>query len=371
MHKLKTALYHAHLNHRAKLFTFCDWLMPLHYGSAMREHHMVRTDAGMFDLSCMTIIDVKGLDAKPFMRYLLSGDVERLQHSGQAMYSCMLNEQGGIVDDLVVYAITPHLYRLLFNTATFEHTLMAMHNAAKSYDVSIEHQPVALLSVNGPTAIANTQQVLNAEQISAIDLLQTHYGQFVGDDNFFVAKQERLGEPGLLIAGTAEEIETIWHNLLIQRVQPCGLLAFDTLRIEAGVKQFSHEFDNDTTPLDVNLLVVDFEPGSRNFIGRDALQQQQQLKQNPMRLVGLVLKENSVIAAGQRVETNAGEGVVTSGCFSPTLSESIAIARVPAAAKSEVSVDVRGKMVAATLHTLPFVNYGNILTGEYYVGYTE
>lgn len=370
MPKFKTPLYPAHLDSHAKLFTFCDWFMPLHYGSAMREHHMVRTDAGMFDLSCMTVIDVKGIDAQDYLQYLLANDVTKLTQFGQQQYSLMLNEQGGVEDDLTVYFINPNYYRLIFNTASFEKTLQWMRSHSTQYDVFIERKKLGMLAIVGPTAIANTQQNLTSQQIATIDLMQSNHGQFVGDDDFFIAKIQLLGEQALLLVTEGDNLETLWNDLLKQRVQPCGMLAFDTLRIESGIKQYSHEFDHKTLPLGLGLSAVCFDNDTRMFIGRNILQEHLTDDQIHVELRGVVLQENGVITAGQCIETDKGNGIVTSGCFSPTLNQSIAIARVPLNASPDVRVDVRGKTVAAKLYPLPFVQLGNVLIGESYVGHS-
>lgn len=368
----RTPLYQTHLDCGAKVVDFHGWDMPLHYGSQIQEHNAVRADAGMFDVSHMTIVDVTGSDAKAYLQYLLANDVAKLKQPGKALYSCMLNEQGGVIDDLITYFIKDNVYRLVVNSATREQDLAWMQKQAANYQVTLtEETQCAMIAVQGPNAIAKVSEVVGEAQREVIKNLKPFYGAFVSNTGWFIGYTGYTGEQGLEIILPIKEAAKCWIDLKNAGVQPCGLGARDTLRLEAGMNLYGQDMDQHTSPLTSGLAwTIAWEPSDRDFIGRSALEQQRS-HGVAEQLVGLVLLEPGVIRGEQVVITEHGNGVVTSGSFSPTMKKSIAFARIPAEIKDKCYVMIRDKKVAAQVVKLPFVRNGKILissnAGENYV----
>jgi aminomethyltransferase len=355
----KTALYEQHKLAGAKLVDFHGWMMPLHYGSQLEEHHHVRTSAGVFDVSHMTVVDLLGAAGRNFLRYLLSNDVDRLKQEGKAFYTLMLNHQGGIIDDLIVYYRAPDNYRLILNSATREQDLtwINKHNVG-THAVGVQARTdLSILAVQGPEAIEKVASLLSAEQADMLRKLASF--ESVSIDTKFFARTGYTGEDGLEIILPSSDAATYWETLLESGVKPCGLGARDTLRLEAGMLLYGQDMDQTTTPLESGLnWAVAWEPTDRLFIGRQALEVQkaQGCKQ---KLVGLLLEERGVMRTGQRVIVeNVGEGIITSGTFSPTLERTIALARVPINTKEACFVDIRGKLLPARVVKPRFVRHG-------------
>ncbi|CDZ76274.1 Aminomethyltransferase [Legionella massiliensis] len=357
----KTPLHANHLANGAKMVDFHGWEMPLHYGSQLEEHNYVRKSAGMFDVSHMTVVDILGAGGRQFLRKLLTNDVDLLEHTGRALYSCMCNEHGGIIDDLIVYQRASDNYRLVLNSATRTRDLDWIRNKSEGFSVGLqERTELAMLAVQGPDAIARTMSILTPAQIDAVSTL-TNF-ECVDVDRWFFARTGYTGEDGLEIIIPKEEISTLWTSLLQAGVKPCGLAARDTLRLEAGMLLYGQDMDESTTPLESSLeWTVKWRPEDRDFIGMGALLSQK--RQGVQRkLVGLVLQDKGVMRAGQRVivEGNA-EGLITSGTYSPTLAQSIALARVPTNTGELVMVDIRGKLIPARVGKPRFVKRGQII----------
>lgn len=354
----KTPLYDAHLKAGAKIVDFHGWELPIHYGSQIEEHHAVRNHAGMFDVSHMTIVDVFGPGAKDFLRYILPSDVDQLKQYGEAFYSCLLNHQAGIIDDLIVYHFDDNNYRLVVNSATREKDLKWFQSQANNFAVEIKEQPhLAMIAIQGPDAIALVKKTLNPEQQKAVDQLQRFYGVESGD--WFIARTGYTGEDGLEIALPAEEAEAFWNRLLAQGVHSCGLGARDTLRLESGMNLSGNDIDESANPFESRLSwTLHFEPAGRKFIGREALEM---IKKKGIlkKQVGIVLLDRGVLRDKQKVVfENGSEGIITSGGFSPTLQKGIALARVPADAKENCQIELREKLVHAKIIKLPFVKNG-------------
>ena len=354
----KTPLHASHLASNAKMVDFHGWEMPLHYGSQLNEHHFVRKDAGMFDVSHMTIVDVLGAGGRQFLRKLLTNDVDQLEHIGRAIYTCMCNERGGIIDDLIVYQRTPDNYRLVLNSATRTHDLAWIRDKIAGFSAGLqERTELAMIAVQGPNAIKKTLSILTPSQADAVSTLAKF--ESVELDNWFFARTGYTGEDGLEIIVPHEIISNLWTALLTAGVKPCGLAARDTLRLEAGLLLYGQDMDETTTPLESGLSwTVQWQPEDRGFIGMGALLSQKQhgLKR---KLVGLTLQDKGVMRAGQRVIV-AGQldGVITSGTYSPTLAQSIALARVPLSTGEQVMVDIRGKLFPATVSKPRFIKNG-------------
>jgi aminomethyltransferase len=354
----KTPLYDVHLEQGARTVDFGGWDMPIHYGSQIEEHHAVRTDAGMFDVSHMTVVDVSGRDATAFVRLLLANDVAKLKQSGKALYTCMLNEAGGVIDDLIVYFLSDTSYRMVVNAATREKDLAWLWAHADDFDVQIEHrEELAMIAVQGPNAREKAAACLAEEDRSAAMALGAFFAGRFGD--LFVARTGYTGEDGWEIIVPAERAEPLWRSLAAAGIRPCGLGARDTLRLEAGMNLYGSDMDETTTPLESALgWTIAWEPDDRRFIGREALEVQRR-DGPPRKLVGLLLEDRGVLRAHQKVIVEGiGEGEVTSGTFSPTLGRSVGLARVPAGVGEMVAVDIRGRQLAARVVRPPFVRYG-------------
>lgn len=351
----RTPLYDAHVAMGAKIVDFAGWQMPIQYSSLIHEHEAVRSSAGMFDVSHMTVVDVVGKAAQPFLRYLLANDVARLEQSGQALYSCMLNEQGGVIDDLIVYYFQPDFYRLVVNAATREKDLAWLNKQAASFELNLqERQELAMIAVQGPEAIARTLPLLGQETDTA-KALKRFQAAHIGD--CCVARTGYTGEDGFEIILPANEAVDLWKGLSDAGVTPAGLGARDTLRLEAGMNLYGSDMDETVTPLESGLAWTVAWEADRDFIGRSALLRQRE-EGVSRKLVGLKLLGRGVLRAHQKVFAGSGEGEITSGTFSPTLKQAIALARVPAAIGAECEVEIRNKRVAAQVVKYPFVRNG-------------
>ena len=356
----KTPKHQKHVEAGAKIVDFGGWDMPLHYGSQKEEHHAVRRHAGMFDVSHMTIVDLHGERARDFLRYLLANDVARLQEQGKALYTCMLNEDGGVIDDLIVYFLGELQYRLIVNAATREKDLAWIHRQAQAFDVTIqERAELAMLAVQGPKARELAAPRIDAEWRQAALELKPFHGMEAGD--FFIARTGYTGEDGWEIVMPAADAPSLWDRLVAAGVQPCGLGARDTLRLEAAMNLYGNDMDETVSPLESGLAwTVAWEPEDRDFIGRAALEKQRN-DGSKRRFVGLLLEDKGVLRGHQRVVVDGiGEGEITSGGFSPTIGRSIALARVPAGNYDCAQVDIRGKLLDVRIVKTPFVRNGQI-----------
>lgn len=345
----KTQLHSAHLASHARMVDFHGWEMPLHYGSQLEEHHAVRHQAGVFDVSHMTVVDVLGAGTRQFLRKLLTHDIDKLQHNGRALYSCMCTERGGIIDDLIVYQRAPDNYRLILNSATRERDLIWLREKIQGFSAGLqERHELAMLALQGPESLNKLLDVLNPAQIDAISTL-TRFESVDVEDCFF-ARTGYTGEDGFEIVVPQEKIAALWTSIINAGVKPCGLAARDTLRLEAGMLLYGQDMDETTSPLESGLeWTVDWQPAERDFIGMGALLSQKELGVK-RKLVGLTLSEKAIMRTGQRVFIDgAPAGVITSGTYSPTLSCSIALARISSIPGQDVSVEIRNKLYPVTV----------------------
>jgi aminomethyltransferase len=369
----QTPLYQWHQSNNGKTVDFSGWDMPVNYGSQMEEHHAVRQSAGMFDVSHMTVVDVMGADAKAYFQRLLANDVSRIDDLvGKALYSGMLNADGGVIDDLIVYNMGndeqgAQWFRTVVNCGTREKDLAWMQLQAQSFTVSInERADLAMIAVQGPEAIALHKQVANSDLSNKIAELAVFQGVAWGES--FYARTGYTGEDGLEIIIPNAEVQALWESLITVGVKACGLGARDTLRLEAGMNLYGHEMDDTVSPLVANMAwTIAWQPEDRDFIGREAIsaEKQQGVQQ---RLVGLVMRDKGVLRAHQAVrisDTNNDEAVgeITSGTFSPTLGYSIALARVPVALKAgqQCQVEIRKRWVTVDVTFPSFVRNGETL----------
>jgi aminomethyltransferase len=353
----KTPLHQSHQDASAKMVDFAGWEMPIHYGSQITEHEIVRTDAGMFDVSHMTIVDVKGKDARPYLRFLLANDIGKLQVQGKALYSCMLNDDGGVVDDLIVYFMGDDFYRIIINSATRDNDIAWLNRQATDFPgLSLsERDDFAMIAVQGPNARDKVLSIFSEDQRSQLDTLGRFMAADIGD--YFVARTGYTGEDGFEILMPEGLESNCWKKLLDAGVQPCGLGARDTLRLEAGMSLYGTDMDDTTSPLISGLGWTLAISDDRDFIGKQALLAEQQ-RGVEQQLVGLVLKDKGVLRNHLKVITPAGDGEITSGSYSPTLGKSIALARIPSGIVGEVEVEVRNKRLKADIVKIPFVRQG-------------
>ena len=340
---------------------FGGWDMPLQYGSQIAEHHAVRRGAGVFDVSHMCVIDLRGARVRPFLQRLLANDVGKLAAPGKALYGCMLQETGGVIDDLIVYFLDESWFRAVVNAGTRDKDLAWMRQHAAQFGVQLtERTDLAMLAVQGPESRGRAASLLSPAGSTAALGLEPFFGREI--DGWFVARTGYTGEDGFEIMLPGMEAERVWQALNSAGVASCGLGARDTLRLEAGMNLYGSDMDESTHPFESGLgWTVALEPAERDFIGREALAAIR--ARGPQRkLVGLLLEGRGVLRSHQKVlAADAGEGEITSGTFSPTLERSIALARVPVAAGSRVQVDIRGKLHDARIVRPPFVRHGKAL----------
>jgi aminomethyltransferase len=357
----QTPLYNSHIAAGARMVDFGGWEMPINYGSQIEEHNKVRQAAGMFDVSHMTVVDIKGAHARHFLSYLLANDVAKLKNPGQAFYSCMLNEQGGIVDDLITYFLDEAFFRVVVNAATHDKDMAWITSQARAFDVMVEERPeLAMIAVQGPQAREKVLALLpSGEAAVAAEMKPFNAGQF---SEMFIARTGYTGEDGFEISLLPEAAVRLWDQLLAADVAPCGLGARDTLRLEAGMNLYGQDMDESVTPLESALAWTVGLKDERAFIGKDTLLKQKEAGVDN-KLVGLVLQGRGVLRPGQRILTDAGEGVTTSGSFSPTLQKAIAFARIPKDANKSCQVDIRGKLLDCNIVRPPFARNGTVCEG--------
>ncbi len=359
----RTPLYDMHVSHNAKMVDFGGWDMPINYGSQIQEHHIVRNDAGMFDVSHMTVVDLSGDKVRDFLRYLLANNVDRLKDEGKALYSCMLTEQGTVIDDLIVYYVNDTFFRMVVNSSTREKDLAWINKQAASFNVNVNvRDDLTMIAVQGPKAREKAQLALGAETAEKIKDTAVFFIKFVTDEvlgDIAIARTGYTGEDGYEIMLPKEQAATFWAKLAEQEIVPCGLGARDTLRLEAGMNLYGSDMDESITPLEAALTwTVAWEPAERDFIGRAALETQR--KQGvTKKLVGLVLEDKGVLRNHQKVFVDGlEEGEITSGSFSPTVGKAIAFARVSSSIGNTCKVEVRGKQLAALVVKPPFARNG-------------
>ena len=358
----KTVLFDKHVEYGGKIVDFAGWQMPVNYGSQIDEHHQVRRDAGMFDVSHMVIVDLTQGDIKGLLQYLLANDVAKLTESGKALYSCMLNERGGVIDDLIVYYLNDDWYRLVVNAGTRDKDLAWIGKHAADFGVSVnERNDLAMIAVQGPHARERSFEVLPVDVVEAASPLKRFFGTDCGD--WFVGRTGYTGEDGFEIMVPVSEAAALWDKLASAGVKPCGLGARDTLRLEAGMNLYGSDMTEATSPLISGLgWTIAWQPEDRDFIGRSVIEKEKAagVKQ---KIVGLVLESRGVLRSHQRVivdlqDGEQGEGEITSGTFSPSLQKSIALARVPVATGESCKVDIRGKQLDARVVKPVFVRDG-------------
>ena len=356
----KTVLNAAHRALGARMVDFGGWDMPVNYGSQIEEHHAVRTDCGMFDVSHMCPVDLVGADCRRFLSRLVANDVAKLTVSGKALYSAMLNDAGGVIDDLIIYFLTDTRFRIVINAGTADKDLAWMQAKAAEWKMDVTITPrregnnsLAIIAVQGPNARARVWDVLPQTKAAIADLKPFFAAE---SGQYFIASTGYTGEDGYEIMLPASEAESLWNKLKDAGVAPCGLGARDTLRLEAGMNLYGQDMDETVSPLDAGLAWTVAMKDERNFVGKPALTAAGQQKA----FLGLVLLDKGVLRGHQQVVTKHGNGEITSGSFSPTLQQSIALARLPLGVQvgDEVEVEIRGKLLKAKVTKPVFARNG-------------
>ena len=362
----QTVLNAAHRALGAKMVDFGGWDMPLHYGSQVEEHHQVRRDAGMFDVSHMTVVDLDGPRVREFLRHPVANSVDKLQKPGKALYTAMLNPQGGVIDDLIVYFMSENWFRLVVNAATRDKDMAWIAAQARAFEVAVRERPeFGMVAVQGPNARDKVVGLLREEDRAAVSKL----GKFSAREAktadgiaVFVARTGYTGEDGFEVIVPEAQAEAFWNALFAAGVKPAGLGARDTLRLEAGLNLYGQDMDEAVTPYEAALGWTVALDADRGFIGREVLERQHAAGA-PRQMIGIVMDEKGVLRHGQKVLTDNGIGEVLSGTFSPTLGKAIAFARVPAGAPGDVRVDIRGKEIPVRVVKFPFVRDGKAMDG--------
>ncbi len=348
----KTPLYDNHVALGGKMVDFAGWAMPVNYGSQISEHHAVRHAVGMFDVSHMTIIDVQGRSAADFLRIVVANNIDKLQEN-QALYGALLNERGGVIDDLIVYRLSEG-YRCVVNASTRDKVL-AWFTAHQLDDMKFSEQDEAMIAVQGPAAIATMIDVVGVHTLETLEGFRC-----IRHGSWLIGRTGYTGEDGVEIMLPPWEAVELWQQLVDAGVQPAGLGARDTLRLEAGLNLYGQDLDEDTSPLASNIgWTIGWRPEDRAFLGRAAIEADR--GKHPMKLTGVLLEDKGVLRHGQTLKTEHGDGVVTSGSFSPTLERSIGLARMPRQARDQAYVDIRGKQKRVRIVKPPFVRNGKIL----------
>ncbi len=354
----KTILNQTHRDMGARMAPFGGWDMPVHYGSQIEEHHAVRNDAGMFDVCHMTAVDIRGSEAKPFLRHLLANDVGKLETPGKALYSCMLKEDGGIIDDLIVYFMSDDWYRMVVNAATTDKDVAWLERQAEGSDITIQpRRDLGMIAVQGPNAREKALPLLPGDLREAASQLPPFHAATNGE--WFVGRTGYTGEDGFEILLPEDQVVALWKALVDAGARPCGLGARDTLRLEAGMNLYGADMNEDTSPLESGLAwtapLGDLE---RDFIGRSALVVQK-VTGNLPKFTGVLLEGRGVLRNHQKLYDGEREvGEITSGGFSPTLERAIGLARIAADVGDSISVDIRGKKLPVKLVKPPFVRNG-------------
>lgn len=362
----KTELNASHRELGARMVDFGGWDMPIAYGSQIEEHHAVRKDAGMFDVSHMTVVDLTGEKTRDFLRKLVANNVDKLAKPGKALYTCMLNEEGGVIDDLIVYFLREDFFRLVVNAATRAKDLAWIEKQAAAFGVSVRERPeFGMIAVQGPNARAKLIGLLPSD----VQEKATKLGKFAAIEiegpngmPLFLARTGYTGEDGFEVVVPNSRVVELWNLLKDAGVAPAGLGARDTLRLEAGMNLYGQDMDETVSPWEAALAWTISLDDGRDFIGRNALEKH---KADGVKrvMVGLVMDDKGVLRHGQKVLTANGDGEILSGGFAPTLGKSIAFARIPAGEPGDVRVDIRGREVPVRVVTFPFVRDGQPKAG--------
>ena len=356
----RTPLYSCHAELGARLVDFAGWEMPVQYEGVIEEHRAVRTAAGMFDVSHMGEVRVKGAGAEAFLQRLTPNDVSKLV-PGRAHYSGLLTDRGTYIDDLLIYRLAADDFLVVVNASNADRDFAWMAERAAGInqgdvEVTNESDRYALIALQGPKAIEILTPMATAG-IAAVKYYGFLQGEVAGKPAI-LSRTGYTGEDGVELYLAPEDAPEIWRRLLEAGVKPAGLGARDTLRLEAAMALYGHEIDETTTPFEAGLnWVVKLDKG--DFLGREALQAQRAAGV-ARKLVGFEVQGRGIARQGHAVLSNQGGeavGAVTSGTWSPTFEKALGMAYVPvelSAPGTPLQIDVRGKALPAKVVETPF-----------------
>ena len=350
----KTTLFEQHKNLGAKMVDFGGWSMPINYGSQINEHKVVRSDVGIFDVSHMSVFDLSGSEQEEFLKYLLPNDVNKIKNSGRALYSPLLNNDGGILDDLIVYNLGTH-YRIISNCATRSQNHDWFLKQSKNYDVKIKlMSDLSIVAIQGP----NSKNILDKVGIYNLNTMSDFDVKIY--NSLMIAKTGYTGEEGFEVVIANSDVESFWMDLLGAGAPPIGLGARDTLRLEAGLNLYGSDMDINNNPYESNLAwTIDLNDKNRDFIGKIALEDIK--KDTYKELKGIILRDKGILRSHQLVEHKAGNGEILSGSYSPSFGFSIAFARLDKGHDGEGKVKIRNNEFKVEIVSLPFMRKGKML----------
>ena len=351
----KTALNKSHIELGAKMVNFSDWEMPISYSSLIEEHNAVRNTAGIFDVSHMSVFDFDGGNQVAFFEKIFANDIKKISKDNKAIYGALLNEEGGILDDLIIYHANDK-FRLVSNCSTREQNKQWYEKHAVEFGVKvIERSDVGILAIQGPDAL---NKILAIKEIDAqVNNLQSFECMFEGDKLY--ARTGYTGEDGLELIVPTKDINHLWNQALALGCVPIGLGARDTLRLEAGLNLYGNDMTINNHPYESNLgWTIDMSDENRQFIGKDALLSIDQSKSQ--KIVGIILKDKGVLRSGYEITHEQGKGVVLSGSYSPTLQFSIGLARVDQGYQQNGKVIIRNKVLNIDFVSPRFLGQGKI-----------
>lgn len=356
----RTPLYEMHVKLGAKIVPFAGWQMPLSYSGVTDEHQSVRTTAGLFDISHMGRFELSGQGAEAYLERLTPGPVHKMQR-GSAQYSMLLNENGGIIDDIYLYKKGVDRFFVIVNAANLEKDFKWMTGSlppgAELKDVSGE---TAMLALQGPKSWEVLVQIIpfGKSEIALRNFIETELVPSRGA-KALIARTGYTGEKGYEIIVPADAAETVWSALLeagkTERIKPAGLGCRDTLRLEMGYPLYGHDMDEATTPIEADLeRFIDF---NKEFIGKETLVRQRE-KGLQRKLIGFELLTGGVPREGHTIYSDQKIiGKVASGNFSPSLRKGIGMGYVDARYSeegSEILIDIRGNATPAVIVKRPF-----------------
>ncbi|MEK9649986.1 MAG: glycine cleavage system aminomethyltransferase GcvT [Gammaproteobacteria bacterium] len=352
----KTPLYQNHLNLKAKMVDFSGWDMPLSYRSQLEEHMAVRTNVGIFDVSHMTVFSLSGDRTEEFLSRVFANDIAKIKNQDKALYGVILNPRGGIIDDLIIYR-SEGKYWIVSNCGTREKNTIWFNQQAKEYSVTVSRlDDFCILALQGP----KTNNVIETLLGSACSVPSKPFAvqEF---NNGLVAKTGYTGEDGFEFIVPKDVALDIWDKAIEIGVQPIGLAARDTLRLEAGLNLYGNDMDENCHPFESGLTwTVDLANPNRAFIGREALEKIDQ--KLCKKLTGVILHERGVLRPGYKIKNSDGEGIILSGSFSPVLQKSIGLARIDPAMKDKAVVVIRDKEISVDLVSSRFLKQDKINT---------
>lgn len=349
----RTPLYETHVKLGAKIVPFAGWEMPVYYSSIMSEHKAVREAVGLFDIGHMGAVSVSGVNALQYLQKLLSNDVSGLD-AGSSQYSIILNRSGGVIDDIFVYRLPDH-YMLILNASNTDKDIAWLKkNNSEGVEIKDLKDKMTLLALQGPKAAGILQKICD------VDLKAIGHHKITNARVFnfpsLISRTGYTGEDGFELFFDGSNAEAIWNKLIELGAAPCGLAARDSLRLEAGMPLYGHEYNEGITPLETPFtFAVKMDKG--DFIGREALIRHKE-EGISKKLVGIRLKETGIPRQGFKIfKDNKVIGYLTSGTMSPTLKVPLGMGYVRienSENSSTLDVEIRGKLVKAEVVKLPF-----------------